>query len=484
MNEPVSKTCALSQDPAVCREEARDVPVLGTWDVVVCGGGAAGCAAALSAARHGAATLLIEKDGYLGGATVSQLVGHVLSTNGVDFQGVWHEWIRAIRARDGLAKCGLADKPGQYRSGVDPEIVKYAWDDLLAAAGVTQLLHAWCSTSLVADGVCRGVVVETRAGRRAILAGRTIDATGDGVVCAAAGVPWEQGDGAHPWSQSLTKVFRMGNVRWPEGGYTPEAIEAARQVLAAAVARGEYNSPVVVNGRVVTYSMGNWVHESVAAHRTEHNCFPSRVLRVNPLDPFDLTRAEREGREQAWQSAHFLKRYVPGYEQAYLLDTSAHIGLRDSRRIRGLATATAEDAMALRKHPDGIARSSWDIDIWPAESYDAVAVPRGEAHYREREERVRQGEWFDVRYGCLVPQGVDNLLVAGRCVSAERAAQASLRIQQTCQSTGQAAGVAAALSLAANVTPRALAPAAVVAQLARDRDVEPAFEVLKGGAGR
>lgn len=465
---------------ATIHEPPRDVPALGCFDIVVCGAGAAGCAAAIGAARHGAETLLIEKDGYLGGATVSQLVGHILSTNGVDFQGVWHDWIRAVRARGGLAGGRLQRRPGQIRGGVDPEVVKYAWDDLLTAAGVRQLLHAWCSMPLVEAGVCRGVIIETRAGRRAVLAKRVIDCTADGVVCAAAGVPWEQGDGTHPWGQALTKVFRMRNVHWPPGGYRPADLEAARQALAAAVARGDYDSPVVANGRVLKYATGDWVHESVVHYRTEHNQFPSRVLRVDPLDPFEVTRAEREGREQAWQCADFLKRYVPGYADAYLLDTSAHIGVRDSRRIRGLASASADDAWHLRRHSDGIARSSWDIDIWPADSYDAAAVPRGEEHYREREKRVRDGEWFDIRYGCLVAVGIDNLLVAGRCLSAERAAQASLRIQQTCQATGEAAGVAAAMSLQTDVTPRELDPAVVVAQLAKDRDVEPACPELYG----
>ncbi|MFA6293447.1 MAG: FAD-dependent oxidoreductase [Victivallales bacterium] len=461
----------------IYEEPARSVPVLGHWDVVVCGGGAAGCAAAIAAARLGAKTLLIEKDGYLGGATVSQLVSHVLSTNGVDFQGVWHEWIRALRARGGV--CALTGSPPHYRSGVDPEKVKYAWDDLLTAAGACQLLHTCCSCAIVEDGVCRGLLVETKGGRRAVFAKRVIDCTADGAVCASAGVPWEQGDGSHPWGQSLTKVFRMGNVRWPECDYAPEATESARKAVASAIAHGEYDTPVLANGRGINYGMAPHVHRSVMPYRTEMNVFASRVLRINPLDPWDLTRAEREGREQAWQCADALKRFAPGFEQAYMLDTNAHIGLRDSRRIRGIATAKGEDVMQFRKHPDGIARSSWDIDIWPADSYSAPAVDRESPEYQMRKAKMLGGDYFDIRYGCLVAYGVDNLLVAGRCLSAECMAQASLRIQQTCQSTGQAAGVAAALSLRTDQTPRELDPQAVVAQLNTDRDVEPAFDSLK-----
>jgi hypothetical protein len=454
-------------------EPTRNIPVLGHFDVIVCGGGAAGCAAAIESARLGADTLLIEKDGFLGGATVSQLVGHILSTNGVDFQGIWHEWFRAVQNRGGA--CKLIGNPPLLRSGVDPEVVKFAWDDLLTVAGVRQLLHAWCSDAIVDNGVCGGVVIETKAGRQAVYAKRVIDCTADGIVCAAAGVPWQQGSINSKWGQALTKVFRMGNVKWPENGFTADNIDTARKLIEEATARGEYDSPVIVNGRVVTYGMGNSVHNSVAPYRTEMNVFSSRVLKVNPLDPWDITRAEREGRQQAWQCADALKKYAPGYENAYLLDTNIHIGLRDSRRITGCTTATADDVLQFNKYADGIARSSWDIDIWPADSYTAPAVDRESPEYQVRKEKIINGDYFDIRLGSIIATGIDNLLVAGRCLSAEQQAQASLRIQQTCQSTGQAAGAVAALSLQNNITPREINPAIVVNHLAISRDVEPAF---------
>ncbi len=465
---------------ATYREPAREIPVLAVYDVVVCGAGAAGCAAAVAAARHGAKTLIVERDGFLGGATVSQLVGHVLSTNGVDFQGIWHEWIAQVKQRGGLSANDLIGGPPLFRLGVDPEVVKFAWDDLLSAAGVDILHHTWCSQCIVEDGVAKGVVAETKAGRRAILAQRVIDCTGDGAVCAAAGVPYDQGDGEHPWSQALTKVFRLGNVRWPEGGYRPEQLAAAEKALAEAVGRGEFDCPVVTNGRALKYSANNAVHGSVAPYRTEMNVFSSRVLRVDTLDPWDFTRAEREGRAQAWQCAEFIKRYVPGFEAAYLLDTNQHIGVRDTRRIRGRAVVTADDAWHFRKHPEGIARSSWEIDLWPADSYGAPAVPRDDPTYKQRTERMKQGDYFDIPYGCLVAEGIENLLMAGRCISAERAAEGSLRIQQTCQSTGQAAGTAAALSLKAGVDVAALDVPTLIAQLTADRNaVTPILEKLK-----
>ena len=162
-----------------------------------------------------------------------------------------------------------------------------------------------------------------------------------------------------------------------------------------------------------------------------------------------------------------------------MLDTSIHIGIRDSRRLHGQTTATDSDVWRLAKYDDGIAHASWDIDIWPGDSYDNPAVPRRKADYQERAKAINSGDYFDIRYGCIVAADIENMLMAGRCVSAEREAQASLRIQQTCMSTGEAAGVAAALSLREDTTPRELDPQIVVGQLEKDRDVEPAFPELR-----
>ncbi len=229
--------------------------------------------------------------------------------------------------------------------------------------------------------------------------------------------------------------------------------------------------------RLLNYVRGwNWL---LPERRHELLSVISRVLKVDPLDPFEFTRAEREGREQARQAADFLCRYVPGLERAYLLDTAAQIGLRSSRRLHGLATVTADDALTFGKYADSIARSSWSIDIWPADSYSAPAVDRTSDEYRRRRAKLDAGEYFDIRYGCIVAADVDNLLMAGRCISAEHVAESSLRIQQTCMSTGEAAGVAAALSLRENTTPRELDADVVIRTLEADRDVEPAFDVLR-----
>jgi len=424
---------------------SQDVPVLGTYDVVVCGGGPAGCAAALAAARHGARVLLAESQGYLGGAPCTQNVVPILSTNGVDFQGVWHEWARALQQRNGIselhreARCGTT----WFGGSTDPEAIKLVWDELLSAANVQILHFAHATGAVLEEGVIKGVVLHTKSGPTVVLAQRVVDATGDGDVCAYAGCPFEQGANGMPWAMGVSLNGWYGNVP-----------------VAAEYVPG-WGNPVGGTGR----NLGNTPLFQAGL---------LRMLQIDPLDPWDLSHAMREGRRQIWERLQ-AKRQTPNCEGVFLAGTAPFPGVRSSRRIRGLEVSTKADALGLCKHADGIARSSWEVDIHSA--LDPKRKPVMDCpEYADRMRRTEAGDYYDIPYGCLVAADVGHLFMAGRCISAEHESQASLRIQQTCMSLGQAAGTAAALSIEAGVSPRDLDASKLVAQLQRDRAaIEPAF---------
>lgn len=426
-------------------DPAREIPMHGRYDVVVCGGGPAGCAAATAAGRHGARVLLVEREGYLGGAPCTQNVVPILSTNAVDFQGLWHEWARALQACNGITAIHREPRCGTkwYAGSVDPEAVKLVWDDLLTAADVDILHFAQAAGAILEDGLVKGVIIQTKPGRRAVFADRVIDCTGDADVCDYAGCGFDQGVAGAPWAMGASFVGLLGNV--------PTAADYV----------SGWSNPVGKTGR----SVGNLP------------LFPTglpRLLEVDPLDPEHLTRVVRDGRRECRRGLE-QRRALPGFEDVFLAGTPNLPGIRSSRRVHGIRTSSAADATELRKYVDGVVRSSWEIDIHSATDPVSKGVMSDDPEYRKRQERTEQGDYYDIPYGCLVAADADNLLVAGRCISAAHESQASLRIQQTCMSLGQAAGVAAALSLQQGVTPRDLEAAAVVDQLAIDRDVEPAF---------
>jgi hypothetical protein len=350
----------------------------------------------------------------------------------------------------------------------DPEAIKVAWDGLLSEAGVSILHHVHASGVLLEDDAIAGLFLETRAGRVMVRADRVIDCTGDGAVGAHAGVEWAQGDGSHLYALAATKVLRLGNVKNAGEPIDDEQRQALEEALRRANSNHEYTAPEIVSGRVLNYARGRGL--ALPGHRSEVLLVVSRLLELDPLDAYQVSEAEREGRRRAHEIADFFRRHVPGFEDSYLLDTANDLGIRSSRRLRGRETVTTDDLWSLRKRANGVARASWDIDLWPADSHTRAPVAWDDERYLAWRARVDSGDWYDIPYGALVAAGVKNLLMAGRCISAEHEPESSLRIQQTCMATGQAAGTAAALSLARGERPDELDSQTLLQQLAADRD--------------
>lgn len=433
------------------------LPIIKECDVLVVGGGPSGCAAAIQSAREGVNTLLIEQSGMLGGATVNQDVVVVLSQNAADFEGIWHEYMAELFRIDGARKEEFAFLPHDISGTIDPNAVRLVWDTLIEKAGVELILH--CSfVDIVKNGSkIDGVVVNTRQGLGLIKLRNIIDCTGDAIVCNTAGAQWESGGLGSKYAMSLTKVMRIGGVESDEG-VSAEQKEELRRILKEECEKGTYKSPLLTTGRILYYINSKLIW--YLRRRKELMLVTSRILQCDPTSFEDITRAEREGLRSMYEVYDFYKKYVPHCQNAHIAHISNQVGVRSSRRVIGRNYITQDDAINCRKHKDAVAKVSFAIDVWPSDSYTAPAGNAGgikdNTVLKEFEEKIKHGDYFEVPYGAILVDRFDNLLMAGRIISASHLAQAALRIQQTCMSTGQAAGYAAALSVKTNTLPHQL----------------------------
>ncbi len=394
------------------------------YDVIVCGGGSAGVAAAYGAARAGARTALLERLGFCGGTPVAAMI-HSLDaiyscedTTQIVVGGYARDLVEEVTKMGGLA---TKDNPDEVLS-LYPEFMKIAADRLLKRAGVQTLYHATVVDALMQGNALTGVEVALRDGRAQFRAGCTVDSTGDAEVAHHAGVKWTIDDEL----QAITYPFRLGNV---DPGVTRQDLEeGCRTAMQAADARGSR----VAHG-------GPWV---IRLADQEVSINSTRVY-GNPIDPEDLTLAEQQARENMLEIWQILRHGVPALQQSYILSGATELHIRESRKLVGEYILTEKDILARRSFPDVVALGAWPIDIHPTDGYVGV--------HPQKDNPPRP---YEIPYRCLVPLDVDHLLVAGRPISTTHRAHGSTRVPGTSMATGQAAGIAAALSVRASVTAR------------------------------
>jgi hypothetical protein len=426
----------------------RAVPVVRDTEVIVVGGGPAGIAAAIASARNGARTVLVEQYGFLGGMATAGLVGPFMTSYGIDGQepiieGIFRELVDRMLALgaaiDPARVKGFSAYGGYHPYGhehvtpFDPEALKYVAQEMALQAGVELKLHRFFLDSLVEDVRITGIIVASKSGMEALRGGIVIDTTGDGDVAARAGAPYEKGRAEDGLLQPVSLFFRVGNV--DDGAvqaYMDEHPDdvSFRNIVREAKEKGEFSHAK------------DWFTMFLLPRPGEWWANVSRVHHVDATDADQLAQAEIEGHRQVMYLVDFMRKRLPGFENCTLLDTGTQIGVRETRRIMGEYVLTAEDVFGARRFEDAIARVSFPIDI-----HD----PKGGGGFFEG---PRDGPYYTVPYRCLVPLQIDNLLVAGRCISATHEAHGSLRVMPPCFATGQAAGTAAALALETDTTPR------------------------------
>jgi hypothetical protein len=420
-------------------EQEREVPVLDRVEVLVAGGGPAGLAAAIAAARQGAKVGLLERYGYVGGMATGGLV-LMLDRMGNDegqqvVRGIAQELIDRLGAMGAvtyppqevwgsraaeavnvwryIGAVGPQSRSVRYSPTVDPEYLKILGARMLEEAGVRCLFHCWVCSAVVADGAVQGVIFESKSGRLAVLAQVVVDCTGDGDVFASAGAEFERQD------LPLALVFRLGGVDIEKANTfvnaNPEEFDVlVKELRDAGGTGGGVGGLNAIYYRTVRDGIV-WCNNSVPT--------------ADALDVGELTRAEKERRETALITLDFFRKHLPGFEEAFLVDTAPQLGTRGSRRIVGEHTLTGDEWMGEQRFDDVVAMCS----------------PRTEGE-----------PLISIPYGCLVPRELEGLLAAGRCISVDAMVHNCSRLIPPCLATGQAAGTAAAMAVAQGVHPRGI----------------------------
>lgn len=428
----------------------------GPWDVIVAGGGVSGCMAALASARQGAKTLLVEQYGFLGGALTNAGVGPMMTFHAGKRQvvtGLPQELIERMTQKGGCA--GHIEDTTGYASSVTPfdaEILKLTLDEMMAEANVEVLFHA-CLTGVDRDGgAIKAVCVQTRSGALGLEGRVFVDATGDAALSFIVGADVRQGRDEDGLCQPMTANLKVRGVdigrvkdeirRRPHNFNVKDHSSMDRAPMLSMAGFYEEFNAAKEAGEISTEREDVLLFETVRPGEVIVNT--TRIIRLNPVDAWDLSRAESEGRRQAHELIAFLRKRCAGFERAELISTGVQIGVRESRRVMGDYVLTAEDLLGSKPFEDSVALGGYPIDI-----HNPAGAQTNTTH-------LKPGQYYHIPLRSLIVKGFDNLMVCGRCISATHEAGAAVRVTPIAMGMGQAAGAAAALSAKQNGKPREL----------------------------
>ncbi len=379
-------------------EPVREIPVIAETDVLVIGGGPAGTAAAIAASRAGAETYLVERYNHLGGLWTGGLVLPLLSTHAVDKHKRRRQVIHGLGGEMAKRLSDMGMAIDEVNPVIDPEAGKYVLDEMISEAGVKMLYHSWGANAIMDGNTIKGVFIESKSGRQAVLAKVVVDCTGDGDIFHWAGENYDT------MNYHIGLVHRLGNI---------DRIDKTKP--------GHKKMPI---GNPTPIPSVNWVN----MHGEDDQ---------DGVDMQNLARLQLQYRKEIWESVEQLKQ-VPGYEKVFLLDTASQIGIRMSRIMEGEYKLTLEDTMTFREFDDVIGISG----AWTSMLYNGNKVMSHERPF------------WQIPYRSLLPKKTENLLVAGRCFSFEKSLAEDTRVIGTCLITGHGAGAAAAIAANSRVLPR------------------------------
>ena len=429
-------------------EPAREIPVRASVDILVVGGGPSGVMAAYAAARKGDhKVMLLESRGFLGGnLTIGLPILAYLGPKGNQvIKGEPEKFIERLKAR-GAAAGPFPCKLHKSFTMVDGEEVKNVCADMMAEAGVEVLMYVFCCGVIKEGEQVKGVIIESKCGREAILAKTVIDCTGDGDVAFRAGVECHKGD-ADGGMQPPTLMYQLRGVdvqalrdaivqhpdiydmdNMPHTQFTRRhfiTVGLRNQILKAR----EEGLDIPVSRTILITGLAPdeiWVNMV-------------RVSGTDSTDPASYTRCELTAHKQIKIINEYLRRFVPGFENAYMQIVAPFTGVRESRVIVGKYVLTAEDIVSMRKFNDAVVVAGYPVDIHHSTGGDCTMIFTEDA--------------YDIPYRVLVPEKVESLLVAGRCSSMNHEAMAGTRVMSTCMALGEAAGTAARIALEDGVLP-------------------------------
>lgn len=402
------------------REEARELPVRGEYDIIVAGSGPAGMAAAVSAGRLGMKVLVLEALGAVGGISTSGMMSHWTGRCG---SRIYHEIMKR-----------QADKNyfnhGESVIQIDPEMLKLTYLEMLDEVHADLLLYTFVCGVVKDNDTVKGVIVENKTGRSVYLAKAVIDCTGDGDVAAMAGAEYFLGRESDGLMQPASIMFKVGGVD-----------------MDRAIFPGSFETKVEVEkGEIQALALEKLPHP--AGHTLLYKSTIPGIVTLNMTNATgidgtkaeDLTRAEKICRSQMIPIVDFLREYAPGYENCYIISAASLIGIRETRHFKGVQTITEEDILTARQFPDAVVQDAWfnfDVHNLTGASLDVTGSQKN----------FRQPKGYTIPYGCMVPEKIDGLLLSGRNISGTHMAHSNFRVMPICVGIGEADGIAAALAV-------------------------------------